>query len=440
MTNETKIQEATERALPEQGVPGAPVRTAPSAIQASPARARLVLRPAARRAVKRAIWVVVALAIAGAIALGLRPTPVPVETAVAARGTLLVTVDEDGRSRVKDRYTISAPLAGTVARPALHAGDSVLQGQVVARLVPLATPLLDPRARAEAQARVAGARAVLRQAGAVVASARAAAEFSSREAARQHALFEGGASPRQAVEQADLADRMRQEERTSAEYGARVAAAEVRLAEAALARLGAQSSEEAFTVRAPAAGVVLRLFQESEVPVQPGAPLLEIGDPAALEVVVDVLTTDAIAIDRGAPVRIERWGGDSTLSGHVRRVEPSAFTRLSALGVEEQRVNVLVDLDPPRSRWSGLGDGYRVEASIVVWEGRDRLLIPSGAVFRQGSGWAAYTADQGRARLRSVELGRGNGIQVEVTRGLEPGERAILYPTDNVKNGVRVEE
>ena len=440
MSKETKIQEPTDRARPEQGVSGAPVRTVSSAIQAAPARARLVPRPAARRGVKRAIWVVVALAIAGAIALGLRPTPVPVETAAAARGTLLVTVDEDGRSRVKDRYTISAPLAGSVARPGVRAGDSVLQGQVVARLVPLAAPLLDPRARAEAQARVAGARAALSQAGAAVASARAAAEFSSREAARQHALFEGGASPRQAVEQADLADRMRLEERASAEFGVRVAAAEVKVAEAALARLGAQSSEDAFTVRAPVSGVVLRVFQESEAAVQPGAPLLEIGDPSALEVVVDVLTTDAVAIAPGAPARIERWGGDSLLRGHVRRVEPSAFTRLSALGVEEQRVNVLVDLDPPRSRWSGLGDGYRVEASIVVWEGRDRLLVPSGAVFRHGTGWAAYTVDRERARLRSVELGRGNGAEVEVTRGLEPGERAILYPTDNVREGVRVDE
>jgi HlyD family secretion protein len=385
--------------------------------------------------------VTVALAVAIAIALGLRPSPVAVETAAVARGTLRVTVDEDGRTRVVDRYTITAPLAAMVARPALRAGDSVRQGEVVAHLVPVASPLLDPRSRAQAEARVAAAQAALSQAGALVSSAAAAAEFASREAGRQRVLGQGGAVSRQSVEQADLAERTGREALASAQFGERVAASEVRLARAALARLdrGAAAAEE-FPVRAPVRGVLLRVMQESEAVVPAGAPLMEIGDPGSLEAVIDVLTTDAVDIHPGAPVRLERWGGDSALSGHVYRVEPSAFTRLSALGVEEQRVNVIVRLAAPHSAWAALGDGFRVEASILTWEGRNRRIVPGGAVFRQGTGWAVYVIDAGRTRLRPIEIGRRNDSEVEVVRGLVEGEKVVLYPTDNVGDGVRVAE
>jgi HlyD family secretion protein len=182
------------------------------------------------------------------------------------------------------------------------------------------------------------------------------------------------------------------------------------------------------------------VLQESEGVVQAGTALLELGDPEALEAVVDVLTTDAVNIRPGAPVRIERWGGDSALAGHVHYVEPSAFTRLSALGVEEQRVNVVIDLDRRKEAGAALGDGYRVEASIVVWEGRDRLLIPAGAVFRHGDGWATYVAKDSRAQLRLLQVGRRNGAQTEVLSGVEPGERVVLYPTDNVADGTRITE
>jgi HlyD family secretion protein len=388
--------------------------------------------------VKRLGWAVIAGGLATAITIGLRPDPVAVETALASRGTLVVTVDEDGRTRVTDRYLVSAPLAGTVRRAGLKPGDSVAQGAIVARLAPVAAPLLDPRSRAESQARVAAARAALRQSGTAVQRARAAYNLASRDAERQRSLLRDGATAPQLAEQAETAERMRQEELASAEFGQQVAASELRLAQAALARIGTQAREE-FLVRAPVSGHVLRVLQESEAAVQPGTPLLEMGNPLALEVVVDVLTTDAVHIRPGAPARIERWGGDSTLSGHVHRVEPSAFTRLSALGVEEQRVNVIIDLDPPRSRWTPLGDGYRVEASITVWQGQDRLTVPGGAVFRQGKGWAAYVVESGRAQLRSLHLGRRNATAVEVLGGLKEGERVVLYPTDNVTDGVRAE-
>jgi HlyD family secretion protein len=362
-----------------------------------------------------------------------------VETAVVRVGTLAVTVDEDGRTRVKDRYMVSAPLAGSIARIGLRPGDSVHQGEILARLVPLAPPLLDPRSRAEARAKVAAAQAVLSQATTAVERARAAHAFALRDAERQRVLLSRGAAAPQTAEQAELAERMRREELASAEFGRRVAASELRLAEAALARLGTRSTEE-FAVRAPVQGLVLRVLQESEGVVQPGTPLIEIGDPAALEVVVDVLTTDAVGIRPGAPVRIERWGGDSTLGGHVHRVEPSAFTRLSALGVEEQRVNVVVHLEGAPAGYAALGDGYRVEVAIMVWEGVDRVIVPGGGVHRQGDGWAAFVVEEGRARLRAVRIGRRNGSEAEIVHGLRAGERVVLYPTDNVLEGIRVEE
>jgi HlyD family secretion protein len=218
----------------------------------------------------------------------------------------------------------------------------------------------------------------------------------------------------------------------------RIAASELRLARAALARIGAPAGE-AFLVRAPVGGEVLRVPQESEAVVQPGTPLVEIGNPLALEVVVDVLTSDAVEIRPGARVSIDRWGGDSALAGRVRRIEPSAFTQLSALGVEEQRVNVIIDLDLAHARAAQLGDGYRVEASISIWEGHDRLMVPAGAVFRQGDGWATYVVEGGRASLRPLQLGRRNNAAVEVLGGLSAGERVVLYPADNVTDGVRTE-
>jgi HlyD family secretion protein len=377
----------------------------------------------------------------GGLALAWRPQPVPVDLAVVERGPMAVTVDEDGRTRVKDRFVVSAPLAGTLARVELHPGDAVHRGDLVARIVPLPAPLLDPRSREEAQARVASARALVKQAGSRIEQARAAHDFARREADRQHVLLREGATAPQIVEQADLAERTRSEERTSAEFGARVAESEMRLAQAALRRLGAAPGPrgEQFEVRSPVEGRVLRVMQESEGAVQPGTALIEIGDPAGLEIVVDVLTADAVEIRPGAPALIERWGGDSSLHGHVHRVEPSAFTRVSALGVEEQRVNVIIDLDEPRERWAALGDGYRVETRTVIWQAPDVLRVPAGAVFRHRGGWAVYAVERGVVRLGSVEVGHRNGAQVEILSGLRPGERVVVYPSNNVVDGAKAE-
>lgn len=421
---------------PDTTVPTAPAPAIGTRVRV-PSQHLPAPRPVAARLVKRALWAALAIALLVAIALGLRPSPVAVETAAVARGTLVVTVNEDGRSRVKDRYLVSAPLAGSIARIGLRAGDSVKQGEVLARMVPLAPALLDPRSRAEAEARVSAGRAALSQSTTTVERARAAHAFAQRDMQRQRALLAEGATAPQTAERVELAERMRWEELASAKFGRQVAASELRMAQAALARLGSGSVEE-FAIRAPVRGRVLRVMQESEGVVQPGTPLLEIGDPAALEIVVDVLTTDAVEVRTAAPVRIERWGGEATLAGRVTRVEPSAFTRLSALGVEEQRVNVVIGLDGPPSAYAALGDGYRIEVGIVVWEGAGRLQVPVGAVHRQGDGWAAYVVEAGRARLRSVRVGRRNGTEAEVLEGLHEGERVVLYPTDSVKDGARV--
>jgi HlyD family secretion protein len=392
----------------------------------------------------RTKWVLGAVA-AVALALGVvrafTPAPLAVEVAAVTRGPLRVTVDEDGRTRVTDRFVVSAPLAGTLGRIELQPGDPVRRGDAVARIVPLASPLLDPRSRAESEARVAAAVAVRRQAQTVLERAGAAAGQAAREAARERALLGAGATAVRAAEQAELAERMRREEVASAEFGVKVAASELELARAALRRLDAPSAAagEQLVVRAPVDGRVLRLDQKSEGVVQPGAAIMELGDPAAIEAVVDVLTIDAVRIQPGVPVLIEEWGGDSVLLGHVHRVEPSAFTRVSALGVEEQRVNVIVHFEGPPGGWRALGDGFRVETRIVVWEDDDVLQVPAGAVFRQGEGWGVYVAAGGRARLRTIKLGRRNDTAVQVLGGLEPGDTVVLYPGDNVRDGQRIE-
>jgi HlyD family secretion protein len=389
---------------------------------------------------KRSLWIVFALGLVGMIVVAFLPKPVPVDLVPVERGSLRVTVDEDGRTRVMDRYVVSAPLTGNLGRIELDPGDVVEDGQVLARLVPLARPLMDAQSRAEAQARVASASAQLRQARATVERAEAALEFAESNASRMGRLAERGTITERALEEARLELRSRREELTSARFGVRVAAHQLEMARAALGRFDGDGGEaEQMEVSSPIEGVVLRVMQESGGVVQAGAPLLEIGDPSHLEIAVDVLTSDAIHVEPGDRVVIERWGGDEALEGHVRLVEPSAFTRTSALGVEEQRVNVVIDLDSPRERWERLGDGYRVETRIVIWEEDDVLRVPASAVFRQGDGWAVYRRVGAQARLTPIAIGRRNGLSVQVLEGLEEGDRVIAHPSDRVTDGVEIE-
>lgn len=388
--------------------------------------------------VRRLAVAAVGIAIAAAIAWSLVPRPAPVETAVVRRGPLAVAVREDGRARVQDRYVVTAPLAGTLARIELEPGDAVTAGAPLARIAPLPPPLLDARARGEVDGRVAIARARRKQAAAAVARAEATQRFAADELARARVLAGRGAVPGAERARHELAADVAARELESARFGAAIAADELQTALALAARLGKRPpADEELVVRAPVAGRVLRVLAASEGAVGPGTPLVELGDPDRLEVVVDVLTADAAAIEPGAPVELDGWGG-GTLRAVVRRVEPSATTRVSALGVEEQRVAVVVDLlDPPAAR-RGLGDGWRVEARIVTWSAPDVVLVPLAALFRDGDGWAVYAVEGGRARLRRVELGRRGAADGEVRAGLAPGERVIFHPGERIADGVRV--
>ncbi|MBX3127638.1 MAG: efflux RND transporter periplasmic adaptor subunit [Polyangiaceae bacterium] len=388
---------------------------------------------------RRVLFVTLSLGLVALIVIAFLPKPVDVEATVAERGAMVVTVDEDGRSRVKDRYVVSAPLTGNLARIELRAGDSVKQGDVLARLVPLAAPMLDARTRAEVQARINAAEASRRQVRSQIDRAKLATEFAKKEAERTRQLASQGAVGTSELDRAQLEERARAAELTSTEFAAKVADYEVSMARAALGALSTKRSdtEESMLVPSPLAGKVLKVLHESEGVVQAGTPLLELGDPAALELVVDVLTSDAVRISPGARASIERWGGPP-LSARVRMIEPSAFTRLSALGVEEQRVNAVLDLDEPYEKWAPLMDGYRVEARIVIWQSSDVLRLPASALFRSEGKWAVFAIEDERAVLRSVEIGQNNGSEVELTGGLEPGARVVLHPSDRVKDGVQV--
>lgn len=392
-----------------------------------------------RRWLRRAAAIPVVLALAAGVVILLRPAPVPVDVASSTRGPLEVTIDEDGRARVIDRSTITAPLAGRLARIELHPSDRLEAEQPVAQLWPTAPPLLDERTRASTEERLMSARAQRDAARFAVARARDRATFAAREAERLGVLSRAGATPRRELEAAELALRSGRGEVTSAEFALRVAEHEVRLAEVALGRLSSGSEPlESLVVVSPVAGVVLRVMQESAGPVQAGAALLEVGDPAALEIVADILTSDAVQVPPRAEVRIDRWGGEATLRGHVRLVEPSAFTRVSALGVEEQRVNAIIELDEPRERWAALGDGYRVEVHVVVWRGDDVLRVPASAVFRRRERWCVFVVEAGSAHLRTLELGRRGRDSVEVLSGLAEGAIVIEYPGEQVDDGVLV--
>ncbi|MFO0577784.1 MAG: HlyD family efflux transporter periplasmic adaptor subunit [Polyangia bacterium] len=390
------------------------------------------------RWIKRVLYSLLGLGVVAAIVVAWLPKPVSVEVATVVRGPMRVTVDEDGQARIKDRYVVSAPLAGSLARIELDPGDGVALGQVLARIAPLQPALLDTRAKASAQARLAQSLAAQLQSAAQLERAQTSAESARSERERAQRLYERDAGSRQALEQAEITERRTTAEVESQRFGTRVAKFEVEMARAALLRLpGSGKTPSQLEVPSPVAGRVLKVQHKSEGVVQPGTPLLEVGDPATLEIVVDVLTSDAARIVPGAQVTLDRWGG-AAIQGKVRRVEPSAITKLSALGVEEQRVNVLIDLTSPRAAWAQLGDGYRVEAHIVVWEGADVVRVPASAPFRHREGWALFRIVDGLARLTAVELGQRTNREVEIAKGLASGEIVILHPSDKVRDGVKV--
>ena len=390
-------------------------------------------------------WLPAFLALAGALAWLFRPQPVSVDLATVVRGPLQVSVSDDGETRVRDMFVVSAPLAGHMRRIELEAGDSVAAGEtIVARIEPSDPSFLDRRSEAEVRAGIRASEAARVHAAAELRRAQAERDFAVTELKR----YEGLAASR-TISQNDL-ESARRRARTAeaavdeAVAGLRVSESELEQAKARLmapGRNGDRSADcDCVTVKSPVSGRVLQVLAESEGIVASGAPLVEIGDPGKLEIVTDLLSTDAVKVRTGQRALIEGWGGDHALEGVVRRVEPYGFTKISALGVEEQRVKVVIDLAEPAERWRHLGHGYRVEPRIVLWESKDVLKVPLSSMFRQGGEWAVFVSRDGRARLQTVTIGNMNGIDAEVLKGVAAGDAVVVHPSDRVSDGARIEQ
>jgi len=385
------------------------------------------------------IWSVVILLIL-LLTWALRPRPVEADFAPIQRGPIVVTIDEEGETRVRDRYTVSAPMAGRVLRIELEPGDPVTGGEtVVATFRPTIPVLLDARTLAQNQARVGSAKAALGTAEAEVERLDAELDFARSEENRNRRLFEdGGFVSSEQLERAQLAVRTGEKALAAVEFAVRSAEQELAAARASLVEKPLEGDQRNIVIRAPVDGVVLQRLRDSEAVVPVGEPLIVIADPADLEIVSDLLSSDAVKVRRGQRVIIERWGGEADLAGEVRRVEPFGFTKYSALGVEEQRVNVIIDFAQPHQAWAALGDGYRVELLIVIDEADDVLLTPTSSLFRSGEAQAVFAVRDGKASLTTVETGKRNGLHAEIRSGLGEGDTVIVHPGEAIIDGVKV--
>ena len=376
------------------------------------------------------------LVVAAIVAMAMWPESMEVTVVRAERGPMQVTVDEDGETRVRDRFLVTAPVSGRVHRIEIEPGDPVVRGKtLLARITPAESPLLDSRTRGELQAAVDAATAAVGQARAERQRAGTALDRARSTLRRQQDLMKAGAISSDALEASETELASAEDALRAAEFTERRAESEQQLARA---RLSAPSaSGRSVDVFSPVDGTVLRRMRESEGVVPVGEPLLEIGEPGRMEIVADLLSTDAVRVSPDAAVLIEQWGGGHTLHGRVRRVEPSGFMKVSALGVEEQRVNVVIDFTTPAEA-ARLGDGYRVEVRIVLWQEKDVLKVPVGALFRQGDGWAVFVVEEGRVRRQAVQLGQRNENEGQVTSGIEAGATLVLHPPDTLTDGMRV--
>lgn len=391
------------------------------------------------------------LLVGAGLTLAFWPRPLEVDMAVAERTTLAVTVRGDGETRVREVFLVSSPIAGELLRIDADVGDPVVAGEtLLADIRPEVPAFLNLRTRSERQAALHAAEAALSLAEAEVERDQAELEFAQVEFKRAQELSARGNISVSRLDQARTNVRTRQAALSTTAAALRVREFELQNAQAALmnpdqAISGAggeegSASQCCFPILAPITGQILRVIQESATVVQSGTPLIELGDPADLEIVVDYLSADAVRISPGDRVLIDRWGGPGVLPGTVRRIEPYGFTKTSALGIDEQRVNVIIDFAVERAVWERLGHGYRVEAAVILWEAQDALTVPLGALFRQGQDWAVYAVESGKASLRTLRLGRRNDEQAQVLEGLEEGEQVVLYPSDRVSEGVGVVE
>ena len=391
-----------------------------------------------------AFWSVPVLGFAAAIVYLLLPKPVPVDVIAAAHGPLVVTIAEQGESRVEDVFVFSAPVAGRMRRIEVEAGDLVEAGRtVLAEIEPIDPAFLDVRGEAEAKAAVDTARAAGAFAAAELTQAEADLEFATLELDRARRLFQNANISKRALDEAERAFKTRQAAVATARAAVAMRASELRQAEVHLlspVETRAQRDDcGCIRIRSPVNGKVLRVLHESEGVVVPGEDLLEIGDPRKLEIRVDFLSVDAVRMAYGQRVIIENWGGDMPLAGRVTRIEPYGYTKVSALGIEEQRVDVVIALTDPEAKWRPLGHGFQVDARVALWESEDVLKLPLTALFREGGEWSVFRAREGIAELRAVTVGHRTDLEAEITDGLAPGDLVLRYPSDSIENGTRVE-
>ncbi|OYV07478.1 MAG: RND transporter [Verrucomicrobiales bacterium VVV1] len=395
--------------------------------------------PTGKHLIRRLLPWVLGLGILALIGWGLTPKPIEIETGVVTRSPLTVRVSEEGKTRIRNRYIVAAPVAGKMRRVPLKPGDEVKAGETLLTAIePMATPLLDPRARAQAEAVVSMKEAGRKQAVQTLEAQQATLKMSEADRDRIRAVQRAGTVSESDRDRAEGDASIKASQVRASEFALQVLDYELAQARAALERPDASTAGNLVEVKSPVSGRVLKVMQESEMVVTPGVQILEIGDPADLEFEAEILSRDAVTIHPGDAVSIEQWGGDPPLSGRVRRVEPAGFTKISALGVEEQRVIVLSDLIDPPPAAKALGDRFRVEVRVAVWHSDDVPVIPSGALFREGNAWKTFVYQDGKAKLVSIEAGHTDGRTTEILSGLSPGDEVLLHPPDTVKAGSSV--
>lgn len=391
------------------------------------------------------LWLVIGLLVVGGLVIAFRPKAVAVDLVEVNRGKLIDSVLDEGQTRVRDVFALSAPVGGRMLRIEADVGDAVTaEKTVIARIEPSDPAFLDIRSEAEARAGVQAGEAALALSRGELDQARAELAFAKTEVARARQLIRTGAIPQRRLDDAESTFRSRSAGLAAAEAAVRMRRFELERARARLMVPGEVHKNhkdcDCVPVRSPVDGRILRILHESEGIVAAGEQLVEIGDPKNLEIVADFLSTDAVRVEAGMSVLIENWGGPAPLNGKVRRVEPYGFMKVSALGIEEQRVNIVIDLTDPYAAWQRLGHGFRIEARIVLWQGENVLRVPVSALFREGGKWAVFVMDQGRVRLRQVALGRRNDRHAEIASGVGEGELIVRHPSRRLSDGVRIEQ
>ncbi|MEQ1886837.1 MAG: efflux RND transporter periplasmic adaptor subunit [Bryobacteraceae bacterium] len=387
-----------------------------------------------KRILKRALMVVVVIGMAAGVAYVFRTQPVVVDTGRVARGAMQVSIDEDGQTRAHDRFTLASPIAGYLSRIELHEGDPVRRGMVIASVSPMP---IDPREESEIRARIDAAEALRREAVEQLARAETNHDLTKKDLQRAEMLVKDDVIPRQQYDQAKTKEMVAAKDVEAARHKVDAAAADVKRAEAGLISYKSEASQKTVItwIRSPIDSRVLRILEKSERVITAGTPVVTLSNPGKIEIVADVLSTEAVNVMPGMPVSVENWGGPQALRARVRMVEPYGFTKVSALGVEEQRVNVIADfVDPPGK----LGDGYKVDVRIVTWDGNNVLKVPTSALFRSGQNWSAFTIQNGKAVETPLHVGQRNAMEAEVLGGLAEGAEVIVHPSNSVKNGTAV--